>query len=317
MCEKNIGKSINILAIMMCVKNGACFIDLQLESIKNQIFKKFDLYISFNKSNDDSLRIIDEFILANPQINIIILKGKDRHFANNFIDLAKSISQNYKFYAFCDQDDIWEDFHLERAVNEINENSQKNKPYLCCSATKLIDKEDNLLGHSTIFKRSPSFENALVQSIAGGNTMIFNKKARSLLEEIDTNIYKIPSHDWMMYLIVTAFEGKVSYNSGSSVKYRQHKDNLIGSNRGARAFLRRLKLAYKGEWIKWVNINTLILNNFKDLPKSSSQKLKEFDHARLSRSINKRMKLYTSVGIYRQTFLGNINLFLAVIAKKI
>ena len=32
-----------------------------------------------------------------------------------------------------------------------------------------------------LFERAPDFRNALVQSIAGGNTMVFNRAARDLL----------------------------------------------------------------------------------------------------------------------------------------
>ena len=40
------------------------------------------------------------------------------------------------------------------------------------------------------------FRNALVQSIAGGNTMVFNSLSANALAEIDLN-FEIISHDWL------------------------------------------------------------------------------------------------------------------------
>jgi hypothetical protein len=51
-----------------------------------------------------------------------------------------------------------------------------------CSRTILVDVNGNQIGCSPLFTKKPSFANALVQSIAGGNTMVFNKKARDLID---------------------------------------------------------------------------------------------------------------------------------------
>ena len=37
------------------------------------------------------------------------------------------------------------------------------------------------LGFSPHFKRPPSFKNALIQNIGGGNTMVFNKAAKNII----------------------------------------------------------------------------------------------------------------------------------------
>ena len=65
---------------------------------------------------------------------------------------------------------IWENYHLDRAIKRISGNNEFSNqiPILFCSPTILIDKYGNNIGKSKVFKKPPSFENALVQSIAGG-----------------------------------------------------------------------------------------------------------------------------------------------------
>ena len=56
--NNNLEKS---LAIIMCSKNGASFINEQLYSIKNQTYQDFDIYISDNLSRDTTKKIINSF----------------------------------------------------------------------------------------------------------------------------------------------------------------------------------------------------------------------------------------------------------------
>jgi hypothetical protein len=64
-------------------------------------------------------------------------------------------------------------------------------PAMCCSRTILIDDEGGTLGYSRAYRRKPSFRNVLVQSIASGNTIVFNEATRRL---ICGGGVKVPSH---------------------------------------------------------------------------------------------------------------------------
>lgn len=303
-------------AIIICTKNGGLFIEDQLESIKNQTYSEFDIYISENNSSDDTLEKIYKFKKNNPDINCIVSNGDDGFFSNNFINLIKSINKDYKYYAFCDQDDIWLDFHLNRGINHLKK-YDVNAPCLVCSSTILINVKGRHIGNSKIFSKSPSFQNALVQSIAGGNTMVFNKGAFNLLKNLNINNNNVPSHDWMLYILVTAYGGKVVYEKNPSVCYRQHSSNIIGSNAGFIAFCKRVKLALEGSWKKWTKVNLSLLLKQKDLPIQSKNIINDFYLLHSSKNIFKKLFLLKKLGLYRQSFLGNINLVLAVLINKI
>ena len=309
--------SSNSLAIIMCTKNGELFIDEQLNSIKNQKYKNFDLYITDNSSSDETKDKINLFIRKNPNYNIFLSDGNDKHFANNFIELAKNIKKRYSYYAFCDQDDIWEDFHIMRCIETLRKKNIEKTPALLCSSTILINSCGDVIGNSKAFRKPTSFENAIVQSIAGGNTMVFNYHAYILLRMINTDDKRIPSHDWLLYLLVTSHSGKVKYQREPSVRYRQHSKNAIGSNKGFKALFIRARMAYNGQWKEWIKINNYILLNCPDLSNNAFQKIYMFENMRTNKNIIKRLLMLKKLRIYRQSFFGNISLFMSVIFKKI
>jgi hypothetical protein len=84
-----------------------------------------------------------------------------------------------------------------------------------------------------------------VQSIAGGNTMVFNQKARELVVFCGADV-DVPSHDWWLYQVTAACGGQVHYDAYPSVRYRQHAHNVIGSNMGWTASMHRIHMLQKG-----------------------------------------------------------------------
>jgi hypothetical protein len=57
-----------------------------------------------------------------------------------------------------------------------------------------VDRENRVIGLAPLFRKYPCFVNALMQNIAGGNTMVFNESARVLLNEAGPNL-DLNSHD--------------------------------------------------------------------------------------------------------------------------
>lgn len=304
------------LAIIMCTKNGESFIIDQLASIKNQSFKNYDLYISDNNSDDNTIKNIQNFIKKYNMKNIYLINGRDKNFAFNFIWLAKRIKKEYSYYAFCDQDDIWLENHLDRGIKKMS-CLKDNLPILFCSATNLIDSKGKLIGESYKFKKPPNLKNSLVQSIAGGNTMIFNSKSFDLLKNINIKKRFIPSHDWVLYNLVAACNGKVIYSTKPTVQYRQHKNNIIGSNKGFIALLKRAFYVLDGRWKVWIDANINIILDERSLQEEIRAFLNKIKHQKNSKNIFKRIKFISDHGLYRQTFLGNVSLFILALLNKL
>tara|TARA_B100001093_G_scaffold340762_1_gene325565 strand:+ start:5343 stop:6269 length:927 start_codon:yes stop_codon:yes gene_type:complete len=301
------------IAVLLCTKNGARYIQEQLISIAEQNIGEIDLYISENKSSDDTSRIIEKFAKNNKNINIIFLNGMDLHFANNYVLLAKSIKKVYQFYAFCDQDDIWLKCHLERGISCL-EKIEGKKALLHCSRTMLINENGKKIGKSQKFIKKPFFQNALVQSIAGANTMIFNKEAFNLLIKISSNT-RIVSHDWLLYILVSGSGGEVIYNQIPTVLYRQHDKNIIGSNMGILNKIKRLVKVFEGEYRDYnlsnfdqiESVNALTIQN---------HKIYKYYKESINGNIFLRLFYLFRSGVYRQSIFGQLGLILSIFITK-
>src|SRR5207249_955486 len=99
-----------------------------------------------------------------------LVEGPRQGFAANFRSMILDRRIDADGYAFCDQDDIWEPDRLESAIGWM-QTHDATTPLMYCSRTATMTETGNLVGHSPLFSRPPSFRNALVQSIAGGNTI--------------------------------------------------------------------------------------------------------------------------------------------------
>ncbi|MDR5172942.1 glycosyltransferase family 2 protein [Methylobacillus flagellatus] len=303
------------VAILLSTYQGQSFLADQLESFVKQTHTNWQVYASDDGSEDETIQILNTFKTKWAPEKLSINSGPATGFAANFLSLTCKNSIAASYYAYSDQDDIWEEDKLEKAVRWLN-TVPPDTPALYCSRTRLVDINNNHIGFSPLFKKPPSFANALMQNIGGGNTMVFNNAARKLLEQAGTNLPVI-THDWWAYIVVSGCGGQVYYDPSPSVRYRQHCNNLVGMNSTWSARMFRLKMLWQGRFRYWNDGNIEALEILKDKLTPENQKiLNEFSLAR-KRSLLPRLIGFWKAGIYRQTFLGNLGLIMAALLNKI
>ncbi len=188
------------------------------------------------------------------------------------------------------------------------------KPGLYGGRTRLIDESDHELGFSPLFTKSPSFANALVQNIFGGNTMVMNLPAWHLMKAASGPF--VATHDWWTYQVISGAGGVIYYDPNPKVRYRQHANNLIGANNSFFARLARIKMLLQGRFKEYNTISVTGLLTIKHLLTPDNQRLlNDFAKARKANLLT-RLRLMRQAKIYRQTFLGMIGLWVAVLLGK-
>ena len=305
------------VAVILGFYNGNDYLETQVKSILEQDFKNIDIYIF-----DDNSTLNFEFkklkLDKNTKYKIKIFK-RERNvgYAKNFLLGLKEVGNNYDFYAFSDQDDIWELDKINRGIEALNSKGYKF-PNLYCSRTAYFNSDcSKEIGSSKIHSKKPTFANALLQNIAGGNTIIMNKLARKLVIKT-VKAESFISHDWWCYLIISGSGGLIIFDDTKTVKYRQHKKNLIGMNIGFKNQKSRLHEFCTGKVKNWLDSNFENLNKNKSLLTNNNLKiLYYFSKARRSKSIFKRLFYFYRSGVYRQSFVENLIFTIGIIFKKI
>lgn len=303
------------IAILLCTHNGEAFLREQLDSFVAQTWKNWVLIVSDDNSSDDTRNILLYYQRRWAPGRLRIVSGPARGFVENFMSVTRYAEGLAAFYAWSDQDDIWHADKLERAMRWLQD-IPASTPALYCGRTQLVSPENRQIGMSTLFKKSPSFANALIQNIGGGNTMVFNREACRIVAEtsIDTAVV---SHDWWAYIIISGCGGQVYYDPVPSVRYRQHRDNLIGENTSWGARFLRVRELFKGRLKGWSQIHIQALSKHQErLTAENVRTLELFASARQGWLPMRLLQLIRS-NVYRQTSLDNVGLALAAIFRKI
>jgi len=304
-----------LVAVLLCTFNGAQFLAEQLDSLENQSHRNWIVMASDDGSSDSTLEVLRRYQVKWPAGKLTIRGGPKKGFCQNFLSLGCDPNIRADFYAYCDQDDIWLPEKLKVALENIISNQYAEVPYLYCARTKYVHENLKPCGMSPLFVFPPSFRNALVQSIAGGNTMVFNQATKLLLEKV--GFVDVPSHDWWLYQLVSGVEGIVFYDPKPYLLYRQHEFALVGGNNSFPAKMERVWMLLQGRFQKWNTQNIAALNQVNHLlVKNHQEILKIFEILRSAR-LKDRFRLIEICGLYRQTRRGTFSLYLAALFKKI
>jgi hypothetical protein len=104
-----------------------------------------------------------------------------------------------------------------------------------------------------------------------------------------------------VYILISGCNGIIVYDEVPTIKYRQHTNNIIGSNLGWRARLRRINGLFDGHFRDWIQCNLNALNAMPlQLSKESRWVLENFIEARSSHLITRIIK-FSKIKLYRQT----------------
>lgn len=301
------------VGILMATYNGARFLGEQLLSIERQSSPNWHLSVSDDGSVDATLDIIEAFRRDHPG-RVEVVAGPGQGFAANFLSLLRRPRVKAEYWAFCDQDDRWDEDKLQRAVHWLDQ-APAAQAALYCSRTRLIDADGASLGLSPDWSRAISFRNALVQNIASGNTMVFNESARDLLS--GPAPVAAPFHDWLLYLAVTGCGGRVFFDREPHMDYRQHGANVLGPWGGAAALWQRLKIVADGTYGHWMEENMEALQGIEGRLSGEARKLMEqFMSKRKPSGFARAMQLRRA-GVYHQSAIATLLLMTAAISGKV
>lgn len=206
------------VAILMSTYNGEKYIKEQLESLLAQTYQKIEIYIRDDGSKDNTVNIVKQY--QGKFDNIVLIEGKNIGFIDSFFELLKACKYA-DYYAYCDQDDVWMEEKIERAVNSLKK-TDSNKPVLYFSNSDYYDGHMNFLATAEKNKLY-NFRNSLVECVTQGMTMVVNNTTRKMI--VDNKPTTCLYHDWWTYMICSGM-GEIVYDDKSLVKYRRHNKSV-------------------------------------------------------------------------------------------
>lgn len=225
-------KNNSYVDILLATYNGEHYIEEQLESIINQTYSNWKLYIRDDNSSDNTVNIIKGYIEKFPEkIYLVEDIKKGLGAKKNFFELIKYSKNDYCM--FCDQDDVWLDNKIEltmREMKKIEGEKTKKIPILVHTDLKVVSEELELINESFIKYQNldpemKALNNLLLQNNITGCTVMINLSLKQECKNIPENCIM---HDWWLGLIASAF-GEISFINEQTILYRQHSMNEVGA----------------------------------------------------------------------------------------
>lgn len=239
----------NRVAVLMSTYNGNEFIHEQIESIENQVDVEIELFIRDDGSSESMRTLLRQ--LMNKYSNIHIFFGENKGYMMSFSHLIKSVPDNYGWYAFADQDDIWDPYKLLTLISK-NTNEDGRPTLLYSNAT--VFSESGALGKLYSSEHSfVSFIDCLYRPLYG-MSFLLNQPLFAILRETESRAFELFAHDgWTA--MVAAYCGSIQFVNMPLVSYRQHANNVSGlktehKKSGLRHLIKRM-IDLPSETRKW------------------------------------------------------------------
>ncbi|MEX2130294.1 MAG: glycosyltransferase family 2 protein [Pseudohongiellaceae bacterium] len=241
------------VAILLSTYNGGKFLERQLDSVLKQTFQNYVIVIRDDGSTDNTLQIIDHYLVDNPdRIRMVNGFGKNLGPSQSFGRLVEYVLANktelgiigFAYIAFCDQDDVWDPKKLEITIEALlSKHSDPSQPVLVHTDLRVVDEQlkiisSSLAAYQHLRPQSRNFGRRLVENSVTGCTVLIN-------ESLANKAIPVPEsavmHDWWLAL-VASISGEILFVNQATVNYRQHSGNLLGAVpiKPARLFSKKL-----------------------------------------------------------------------------
>ncbi len=286
--------------ILMTTYNSARFLEVQLDSILAlDNYPQISLLIKDDSSTDETMKILRQY---SADYGFSCYQTPNMGVNRSFFNLLQHADPAADYYAFSDSDDVWLPHKISRAAAALGKEDD-TMPLLYTHCSRLVDEELHPIGSLPQPKIAISFNNALVQNIFPGHTMVFNRALLKLILRLNPDTFNM--YDWAAYITAAAF-GKVIYDPTISVLYRQHNANATGFELNPFAlFLKRLRRML-GANRNAVAIQAKgIYDAFRDeLPPEMRSELEGF--LQCERGITGRLRFACDTRLHRQTALETL-----------
>lgn len=216
------------VAIIMSAYNAERYIEEQVVSILSQHNVDVRLWIRNDGSKDKTVEILrDRF---ENDYRVVVTSGDNLGAAGSFIQAIFECDFDCDYYGFSDADDVWIDNKLSLSIDCIGLPSLPN-PVAVATQMEVVDVNLKSIGLTSPPKIGFLFNNALVQTVASGASVMMNRSAFRLLRSYRPK--NVVMHDAWIYLLISAF-GTFSYLEQPTILYRQHGQNFFGTSHGFR-----------------------------------------------------------------------------------
>lgn len=277
--------------ILLATYNGEKYLKEQLDSILSQTYSNFRLLISDDCSKDGTRKILEEYAKKDDRIKLFY-QEKNLGYVKNFEFLLSKVEN--KIYALSDQDDVWLPEKVEKTYKKLKETNSDlvftDLEVVNEKLEKMYDSyNDYMLLSRKIKKYKDSYLMQYLYNCITGCTLMSKSEFLNKIIPIQTDS-KYVIHDTWIGLIVSLY-GKIEYLDEKTIKYRQHGNNQVGTDKISHKFRKLEDVRNLFLDVKTQLFNTYVNNEnifSEDLKKQNKKALEYFKMLQTKKYLNFR-----------------------------
>lgn len=210
-----------LINVLLSTYNGEKYISQLIESVLNQKNVNVILSVRDDGSSDATVDIIKSF----NDSRIKFKQGKENlGAARSFLTMLKE-AEPTDYYAYCDQDDVWNEDKLYKAAEMLRTSSEK--PALFMSTYDVVDSNLNFLYKRDMeFEKPFCIETTLMFRSPSACVMVMNNALKDYINSAAPQNLRM--HDFWTLLVALAVKADIYTLDESLLKYRIHGDNTVG-----------------------------------------------------------------------------------------
>lgn len=233
------------VAVLMASYNGEKYLDEQMQSLADQKHVDVSVIVRDDGSTDTTTAILEKWKNECKTAKVTWYTGEHLNVQKGYYDLLKeAIKTDNDYFAFCDQDDVWDDDKLAIAISKL-EKVSKDKPAMYYCGQRLVDKDLKFITNHTLNVARTDKTKFVISDVAGC-TAVFNRKLVEKALQYEPEF--ILMHDSWLYKICVSLGGVSIVDESCHISYRQHGENVAGIGTGIKGkFTQIHKYIYKFE----------------------------------------------------------------------
>lgn len=209
-----------LVSVIAPTFNSQKFLEKTINSILDQSYKNWELILIDDASTDNTLQIINTYLLEYDNIKLI------RNKTNQGAGVSRNkgiVASKGDFIAFLDADDLWKPNKLEVQINYM----LKNNLEVCFSSYDLIDEKGNKLFKRVNALEKLSYKKLLKSNYLGNLTGVYNCKALGKIRSPELR----KRQDWLLWLEAIKKSKKPAVGIQEPLAYYRVRKNSISSNK--------------------------------------------------------------------------------------
>ena len=286
--------------VLLATYNGEKYIREQIESILNQTYQNIRLIISDDCSKDNTPEILREYEKKDNRIELYI-QEKNLGVVKNIEFLLSKVKNNY--YMLSDQDDVWLSEKIEKSLETLTNKDAD----LVFGDLEVVDQDlktiypsfgDFMLLNNKINKyiNSPKL-NYIYNCVTGCTVLAKKETIQKIVPLPGKSKYLI--HDHWIGLMASIY-GKVAYMPEKYIKYRQHGNNQVGTEKISHGFKKLDQVRELFINVKLGVFGTYVENNYRFPESMQELNVEIYDYFKMIQ--NKKNINFRKWGIFHKLY---------------